>query len=82
MAPIFFPSHDALVALPAPALPLDLHIVEAEASLEAAERLAAMHGRDLDASPSERALRLARWAIEEARDAREHLEALRMEASA
>lgn len=83
MAPTFYPSTEALVAfrVPASALPIELRIVEAESALEAAERVAAMRGRDLDAAPSEQALRLARWAFEELRDAREHLEALRAEAA-
>lgn len=79
MAPTAFAHQAALVALPIPAsaLPTELRILEAQAAVEAAEQIAAMRGRDLDANPSEQALRLARWAGEDLRDALDTLDALR-----
>lgn len=79
MAPTAFANQAALVALPIPAsaMPTELRILEAQAAVEAAEQIAAMRGRDLDANPSEQTLRLARWAGEDLRDALDALDALR-----
>lgn len=76
------PHSEALVSLPAPAalLPLELRILDAEASVEAAETVWRMRARDLESRPSEQALRLARWAAEDLRDAQDALETLRAEA--
>jgi hypothetical protein len=84
MALHFFPSTEALASMPVQvaALPLDLRILDASASVEAAETVWAMRARDLEARPSEQALRLARWAGEELREALDALEALRAEARA
>lgn len=75
---------DALVSVrvPVAALPLDLQILDAEAAVEAAETVWAMRARDLDAAPSEQALRMARWAGEALRDARDDLERLQAHARA
>ena len=78
------PHASALVAMPvaSSALPIELRLLEAESAVEAAEQVWAMRARDLDARPSEQALRLARWAGEDLRDAQDALEALRAEAAA
>lgn len=78
------PHSSALVAMPIPssAMPIAPRLLEAESAVEAAEQIWAMRARDLDAQPSEQALRLARWAGEDLRDAQDALEALRAEAAA
>lgn len=75
---------DALVStlVPVSALPLELRLLDAESAHEAAEAVWVMRGRDLDARPCEETLRLARWAAEDFRDARERLESLRLEVGA
>ena len=77
-------SQSALVALPISAEmpPLELRIFEAESAVEAATTVWAMRARDLEAQPTEQALRLARWAGEGLREAQDALEALHKEARA
>lgn len=79
MALHLLPHTDAIVALHAPvaSLPLELQVLEAESAVEAAETVWRMRARDLDVAPSERTLRMARWAGEALRDAHDELERLR-----
>lgn len=82
---MFAPLHpSALVAtaVSSSALPLELQLLEAESAVEAARAIWVRRGNELDARPSAEALRYARWAGEDLRDAEDRLEALRMGAAA
>ena len=73
-----FPHADALVSLPYAHsdLPLSVRIELAADAVEAAQQVWAMRARDLEAMPSERALRLAKWAglaLKDATDEHERL---------
>lgn len=77
MALYAFPHADALVAMPWHSdLPLSLRIELAADAVEVAEQAWARYARDLEAAPSERTLRLARWAglaLKDAHDEHERL---------
>lgn len=81
MALMSYPTDGALVRTPVPdaMLPLDLRVLDAESTVEAAEAIWRMRSREFDARPSAEARRRAGWAAEDLREAGDALASLRAE---